>query len=153
MVLALTACESGGGSGGDAAGSQSSGPVDAEKLGSVTIAVATSSGTPIPGVSISLNGGFDGRAASTDASGHVVFAAIPPGEATATSYAGGYHVAYQRFEVSPDENTEVTLTLEQVTEATPVVLASRAVAAADGRSLTLDVDIAVLGEDGTRSTN
>lgn len=45
-------------------------------------------------------------------------------------------------------HTDVTLTLEHVTEATPVVVGSRAMAASDGRSLTVDVDVALLGEDG-----
>jgi len=148
-VLALAACGSGGGSaGGDDPEGQPSGPTNTEKLGSVTIEAATSSGTPVSGVTISLNGGFDGRSASTDASGSVQFADIPPGEATALSFAAGFHAAQERFAVSSDQNSEVTLILEQVTEATPVVLASLAVAAGDGRSLTIDVDIAVLGQDG-----
>jgi ABC-type uncharacterized transport system ATPase subunit len=41
-----------------------------------------------------------------------------------------------------------TIILEEVTEATPVVLNSRAMAASDGRSLTVDLDLAILGVDG-----
>ena len=50
--------------------------------------------------------------------------------------------------MTPDADTDVTLILEHVTEATPVVLGSRALAASDGRSLTVDVDLAVLDENG-----
>ena len=116
---------------------------------SVTIHVTTSAGTPVPGVGIALNGGFDGRVADTDATGSVRFDDIPTGdEANATSYAAGFHAAHTRFLVTVDADTDVTLILEHVTEATPVVLGSRAVAASDGRSLTVDLDLAVLGEDG-----
>ena len=99
-----------------------------------------------PESAIALNGGFDGRSANTDAAGSVRFDDIPTGEATVNSYAAGFHAARRRFVVKAD--TDVTLILEHVAEATPVVLGGRAVAAHDGRSLTVDVDLAVLGEDG-----
>ena len=114
----------------------------------MTIQVTTSSGAPLSDVAVSLNGGFDGRTANTDDAGQVRFADIPAGEASANAYARGFHPAGNRFLVTPDANTDVTLILEHVTEATPVVLGTRATAASDGRSLTVDVDLALLDENG-----
>jgi hypothetical protein len=139
-VLALSACGSSGPSPSDSAAVRDGGPV--------TIHVTTSSGAPLADVEVDLNGGFDGRGARTDESGRVRFEDIPEGEATASTFASGFHTAGIRFLVAPEVNTDVTLIVEHVTEATPVVLGSRAVAAIDGRSLIVDVDLAVLDENG-----
>lgn len=148
-LLALTAC--GGSTTAPSAANQLSSPSNpgaTQGVGPVTIRVTTSSGVPLSDVGVSLNGGFDGRAADTDDAGQVRFADIPAGEASANAYARGFHPARNRFLVTPDASTDVTLILEHVTEATPVVLGTRAVAAADGRSLTVDVDLALLDENG-----
>ena len=144
-VLALTAC--GGSTSAPSAANQVSSTTDPGE-GLVTIQVTTSSGEPISDVGVSLNGGFDGRTANTDDAGRVQFADIPAGEASANAYARGFHPAGNRFLVTPDANTDVSLILEHVTEATPVVLGTRATAASDGRSLTVDVDLALLDENG-----
>ncbi|HET9693169.1 MAG TPA: carboxypeptidase-like regulatory domain-containing protein [Steroidobacteraceae bacterium] len=144
-ILALTAC--GGSDAPHAAADRA--PAAAQAGGPVTIHVTTSSGTPVADVAVSLNGsGFDGRGARTNDEGWVRFADIPAGEASASTYAAGYHAAYHPFIVAPATDTDVTLIVEHVTEATPVVLNSRAVAASDGRSLTVDFDLAVLDEHG-----
>ena len=148
-VLALTAC--GGSTTAPSAANGVPLPTDpgaAPDEGPVTIQVTTSSGEPLSDVGVSLNGGFDGRAANTDDAGQVRFADVPAGEASANAYVRGFHPAVTRFLVTPDGNTDVTLVLEHVTEATPVVLGTRAVAASDGRSLTVDVDLALLDENG-----
>jgi hypothetical protein len=150
IALALAAC--GGTTAPSAASSSPSSsppPVSSQpSFASVTIQVTTSSGTPVAGAGVALNGGFDGRSADTDAAGIVRFADIPGGEATASAFARGFHEAFSRIVLTPDSNTNVTLILEHVAEATPVVLNSRAVPASDGCALTVDVDVAVLDEHG-----
>lgn len=150
VALALAACGGGGATGESAPSpsSSSSPPPASSALASVTIQVTTSSGTPVADVAVDLNGGFDGRSADTDAAGIVRFSDVPGGEASAHTFVRGFHDASGRFLVKPDTNTHVTLILEHVAEATPVVLGSRAVPASGGLALTVDVDIAVLGEDG-----
>ena len=149
VVLVLTAC---GGS--TTTPSAANGvplatdPVAAGDEGPVTIQVTTSSGDPLSDVGVSLNGGFDGRTANTDDAGQVRFADIPAGEASANAYARGFHPAVTPIPRDARWDTDVTLVLEHVTEATPVVLGTRAVAASDGRSLTVDVDLALLDENG-----
>jgi hypothetical protein len=146
-VITLAAC---GDSGSSTAGGSSSSPdpVAGQGLGTVTVRVTTSSGTPLADVAISLNGGFDGRSARSDESGSARFADIRAGDAIASTYAPGYHAAYHRFVVAPQVDNEVTVILENAAEATPVVMNSRAVAASDGRSLTIDIDLALLDENG-----
>ena len=146
VALALAAC-GGGGATGDSSSSSSPPPV-LPALASVTIQVTTSSGTPVAGVAVALGGDFDGRSADTDAAGIARFSDVPGGEASAHTFVRGFHDASGRFLVTPDSNTHVTLSLEHVAEATPVVLHAHAVPARDGLTLTVDVDIAVLGEDG-----
>src|SRR5687768_1993286 len=120
-VLALTAC--GGSATAPPAANPLSSPTDPSAVryeGPVTIQVTTSSGAPLSGIAVSLNGGFDGRTANTDDAGQVRFADVPAGEASANAYARGFHPARSRFIVTPDANTDATLILEHVTEATPV---------------------------------
>ena len=122
---------------------------------SVAIRLTTSAGVPVPNAAVDLNGGFDGRSGRTDDSGWIRFSGIPSGIARARTYASGFHRAASEFVVTVPADvvtsggeTSVTIILEEVTEATPVVLNSRAVAASDGRSLTVDLDLAILGVDG-----
>jgi hypothetical protein len=153
LILGVTAC---GGSASPAGGTASpppvavpnSPPVAAPEKGSVAIRLTTSAGVPVPNVSLSLNGGFDGRTGRSDDWGWIRFPDIPAGEASAHTYARGFHLAATRFLVTPGPETNATIILEEVTEATPVVVNSRAVAASDGRSLTVDVDLAILGVNG-----
>jgi hypothetical protein len=147
-VLALTACGSATPPAAANRAPSPPAPVAVQNGGAVTIRVTTSSGAPLSDVAVDLNGGFDGRSANTDELGQVRFADIPAGEAGAGSYAVGFHAAHRRFLVAAEADTDVTLILEHVTEATPVVLGTRAVAASDGRSLTVDVDLALLAENG-----
>jgi hypothetical protein len=117
-------------------------------LGAVTIRVITTSGMPIPGVHISLNGSFDGRSAETDTDGKVRFTDVPASEAMFNTYVRGFHDAGRRFVIERDKITELTVALARAAEATPVVLAAHATPADGARMLTVDVDLAVLGEDG-----
>jgi hypothetical protein len=114
----------------------------------VSIQVVTSAGMPVPGVSVALNGNFDGRLASTDVSGRVAFDDIAAGDAHAHTWVTGFHSADVRFVVSPGPGNDITLVVEEVTEAVPVILGTRATPASDGLTLAVDVDVAVLGEDG-----
>ena len=50
--------------------------------------------------------------------------------------------------IAKNSTTEVNLELLRATEATPVLLATHATPADSGRTLTVDLDLAVLGEDG-----
>ena len=156
IVLAVAACSDGGNSdgsnsagslGGTAGGGAPQPPAPVGK-GSVTIRATTSSGAPIVGMTVTLNGGFDGRIATTDGNGEAQFTGIPTGAASTNMGGSGYHWAGQRFEVTADPLTKVTVILEQVTEATPVLLATHPVASSDGKTLTVDLDIAMLDENG-----
>jgi hypothetical protein len=125
-------------------------PAPAPQLkGSVSVRATTPSGTPIGGVSVTLNGGFDGRTAITDASGVALFGDVPAGEARTDTWASGYFSASQRIAVTGDTVTRATVILERVTEAIPVVLATHHVASNDGTTLTVDIDLALLNENGT----
>jgi len=125
-------------------------PAPAPQLkGSVSVRATTPSGKPIGGVSVTLNGGFDGRIAITDASGVALFDDVPAGEARTDTWASGYFSASQRIAVTGDTVTRATVILERVTEAIPVVLATHHVASNDGTTLTVDIDLALLNENGT----
>jgi hypothetical protein len=64
-------------------------PAPAPKaLGSVIVSTVTTSGTPISGLSVALNGGFDGRTATTDHNGEATFKNLPAGDAS-TNLGGG----------------------------------------------------------------
>jgi hypothetical protein len=85
---------------------------------------------------------------TTDSNGEVTFHGLPAGDGSAVLWGSGYHGAGRRLTVADGSVTKVTVTLEHVTEATPVVLATHPVASNDGMNLTVDVDIAVLDENG-----
>ena len=86
IVLGLSAC--GHGSSGAAPPRTTSGPAPPTSSGpdvwpgAVTVRVMTESGTPIPDVSVALNGGFDGQALDTDAEGWARFTNVNAGEAS-----------------------------------------------------------------------
>ena len=96
---------------------------------------------------MSLNGGFNGKGAYSDDTGRVHFDQIPAGPANVNTHAWGYHPAARHVTVSLPA-TEVTLILEPAVKATPIVLDTHATTARDGMSVVVDVDVAVLGEDG-----
>ena len=124
-------------------------PAPAPKArGSVTVSAITTSGAPVSGVSVALNGGFNVPMSTTDSNGEVTFHGLPAGDGSAVLWGSGYHGAGRRLTVADGSVTKVTVTLEHVTEATPVVLATHPVASNDGMNLTVDVDIAVLDENG-----
>ena len=151
-ALALTAC--GGGSGPSpgpsappATGVPSTPP--AQGKGTVLIQVTTTDGVPVPGLSLAINGGFDSRGAQTDAHGEARFTEVPAGDASINTGGGGYHSARSRFTVVGDALTTVPIVVESVTEAIPVVLGARTSPSQDGSTMILELDIAVLGEQGT----
>lgn len=126
-----------------------SNPPPASK-GSVVVRAITSAGVPVNGISVTLNGGFDGRSVVTDANGEALFKDIPPGDASTNTYGLWYHPAYRRLSVSDGALTRVTVTLLPKNEAVPVLLATHpAKPSADGRRLTVEVDLAVLTADGS----
>ena len=162
LTLALAACSGGSGSGAagvaqsaapnpqtPTAGPPAATPTVPRDTGSVIVTATTTAGTPISGVSVALNGGFDGRSKTTDVNGEALFNDVPTGEASTNLGGSGYHWAgLGGLVVTKDSVTKATVTLEHVTEATPVVLATHPVASSDGKTLTVDVDIAVLDENG-----
>jgi hypothetical protein len=117
--------------------------------GTVVIRTVTTSGAPIVGATVAINGGFDARTASTDSSGEVVFLSVPVGSASTKVYTTGFHGVSGRLTVTADSTTTVTMTAVRLTEAIPVVLATHSIPSSDGRTLTLDVDLAVLDSNGT----
>ena len=153
IALGLSAC--GGGSSGATAPRPTSGPapptssVPDAGVGAVTVRVMTESGTPIPDVGVDLNGGFDGQSLQTDAEGRARFSNLNAGEATIHTFSRGFHDAGRRFVIDPDTVTELSVTLMRTTEATPVVFDTHALPSSDGHKLTVDVDVAVLGEDAS----
>ena len=152
IALGLSAC--GGGSSGATPPRTTGGPAPPTSSGpdvgpgAVTVRVMTESGTPIPDVGVDLNGGFDGQALDTDAEGWARFTNVNAGEASIHTFARGFHDAGRRFVIEPDTVTELSVILMRTTEATPVVLGTHASPSEDGHTLTVDVDVAVLGEDG-----
>jgi hypothetical protein len=152
IVLGLSAC--GGGSSGATSPRTTGGPAPPTSSGpdvwpgAVTVRVMTESGTPIPDVAVALNGSFDGRALDTDAEGWARFSNVNSGEASIHTFARGFHGARRRFIIESDTVTELSVILMRATEATPVVLGTHASPSEDGHTLTVDVDVAVLGEDG-----
>jgi len=121
---------------------------DQKAKGSVIVSAVTTSGTPVSDLSVALNGDFAGRTATTDRNGEATFKDVPAGDASTNLGGAGYHWAGRRLTVTDGSVTKVTVTLEHVTEATPVVLATHPVASNDGKTLTVDIDIAVLDENG-----
>jgi len=155
MLLAVAAC-GGGGSGGPSSTAATTPPVSTPPpsppppagVGSATVQVTTTSGTPISAVSVALNGSNGGRTATTDADGKAQFTDLIVGEGSAVTWLPGYRGAQGRFSVTRNSNTNVKLVLEKVAEATVVLLATRPVASNDGRTLTVDLDLAVLDSNG-----
>lgn len=118
--------------------------------GSVVVRAITSAGVPVRGMSVALNGGFDARSVETDANGEALFEDVPVGDASTNLGGAGYHSAYRRLAVTDGSQTRATVTLQRMTEAVPVLLAAYpARPSADGRSLTVEVDVAVLTADGS----
>ena len=157
VALALVGCGSGGSNSAapeialtpPTASTPPPAPTTAPKgQGSVIISAVTTTGTPISGLGVALNGGFDSPMMTTDSNGEATFKELPTGDARAVLWGSGYHGASRSLTVTDGSVTKVSVTLEHVTEATPVVLASHAVASNDGKTLTVDLNIAVLDENG-----
>jgi len=146
ITMALSAC----------GGSSSGAPIPRQPVlpdgdlgrGDVTVHVTSESGISIKGAEVDLNGSFDGRSATTAADGRVKFSNVPEGEATISAFAHGFIHADLRFVVERDRKTKLSVDLVRAAKATPVVLATHAVPSDDALKLTVDVDLAVLGEDG-----
>lgn len=160
-VAAATLVACGGGSSGDSGtgalppstGSPSnpppSNPPPASK-GKVVVRAITTTGMPVRGMSVGLNGVGQGRSATTDANGEASFKDVPAGDGSAHLGGSGYHYASRGFTVADGSETRLTVSLQGVTEAVPVLLATYpAKPSADGQTLTVEVDLAVLAADGS----
>jgi hypothetical protein len=108
----------------------------------------TVSGTPAPGVEVGVCAGAYCWARTTDADGRAEFSQLPAGDASVDAGGPGYHYAWRDIGIENNETTEVTMAVVRAVEATPVVIATDARPSDDGQTLTVDVDLAVLGEDG-----
>jgi hypothetical protein len=110
LALALAACSGGSGSG--AAGVAQSPasnpqtptarppgttPTVPKDKGSVIVRATTTAGTPISGVGVALNGGFDGRSVTTDGNGEALFKDVPTGDASTNLGGSGYRWAGLRL--------------------------------------------------------
>ena len=114
----------------------------------MTVEIVSVSGTPVAGVQVGVCGGdyCELKYASDD--GHAEFPEVPAGPTGVDAFGPGYHSAWREIEVRKDKTTEVTLAVVRAVEATPIILATDAAPSDDGQMLTVDVDLAVLGEDG-----
>lgn len=157
MALGLAACDGSGAASTpnspDPPGSSGPPQNPPEVAGAVTVQIVTVDGTPIPGVPVAVNGGDRYQDATTDAEGRVRFDEVPAGDVSVDAGGPGYHWAWRDIVVDEDETTDVALALVRSVEATPVVIARAAQPAGDGSTLTVDVDLAVLGEDGLAIPN
>jgi Carboxypeptidase regulatory-like domain len=149
LALLLTAC-GGGSSGGQPTVDPLPPAVSAPAaVGSIAVEVSGPAGEPLGGVSVSLNGGFNGREAKTGADGRLVFKDVPVGEASLAVFQPGYFSAYVRpVVVSRNTLTSSAIRLERLTAATAVLLAARPTLAALGHSLSVEVDFVLLDERG-----
>jgi hypothetical protein len=149
LALLVTAC--GGGSSGGSPNVDPLPPAASTPtaVGSIAVEVSGPAGEPLGGVSVSLNGGFNGRAATTAADGRLVFKDVPVGEASLHVFQPGYFSAYvPRVVVTRDTSTTSAIRLESRAAATAVLLAVRPALVAQGLALSLEVDFVVLDERG-----
>jgi hypothetical protein len=151
LALALAAC-----SGGSPSPAESRAPAPGpaprpQGKGAVIVHLTTTTGAPVSGASVNFDGSAvhnGGRSSITDANGAAQFNDLLAGESYAVAFAPGYWGARKRLVVTADSTMIVTLILVRTTEATPVLLATHPVPSIDGRTLALDVDVAVLDENG-----
>jgi hypothetical protein len=146
LAFALTAC-GGGGGGGNSAQSAS----NPKATGTVEVQVITTAGAPLAGASVQLWDGWGGRNGTTAADGQVRFDGVGAGRdgASASVHMAGYRGKASFFTVAPGSVTSVTVPLVSYSVATTVVLGAHPVIANDGRTLILDLDLAVLDANGT----
>ena len=149
LALLVTAC-GGGSSGGQPTVDPLPPAVSAPAaVGSIAVEVSGPAGEPLGGVSVDLNGGFNGRAATTGADGRLVFKDVPVGEASLAVCQPGYFNAYVRpVVVTRDTMTTSAIRLERRTAATAVLLGARPTLAALGHSLIVEVDFVLLDGAG-----
>jgi hypothetical protein len=107
-------------------------------------------GLPVAGVSVSLNGGFDGMSRTTDADGRATFdfARAPAGEASLSTWSQNHHTASRRLQIDSLPASPVQLTLLRLDQATVIVTGAAAAVSADARTLTVDAAISVTDENG-----
>lgn len=148
VAIGLSAC---GGSSGTSVpnppDSSNPPPPPPQGTGTVAVEIVTVAGEPIAGVQVGVCA-EDCKSKTTDADGRAEFHAIPAGYASVDAYGPGYHYAWRDIGVEKKKTTELTMAVVRAVEATPVVIATDATPSDDGRTLTIDVDIAVLGADG-----
>jgi hypothetical protein len=137
LALAMAACSG-------ASRPTSTPKSEEQRTGTVVVRAITTSGVAIGGVDVSLCGVVC-RSTDTDATGEARFADFPVGNDVGTGLSSpGFYSAYESFSVAADSVTTMPVTLVQVGEATPVLLAAHPTYSSDGRTLTLDIDVAVL---------
>ena len=137
IVFSLAACSGGSGA-----------TPKASPLGTVVIKVTDSAGTPISGASVAINEPLvPPYYPNTDSNGALTLQE-GAGEYSVGAVYKGFRPARREFTVRAGSVTTVDLALEKVTKATPVVLATRSTASSDGKTLSVDVDMAVLDEYG-----
>jgi hypothetical protein len=120
------------------------------RKGDVVVRAITTAGVPVSGMSVGLNGVGQVRPVTTNANGEATFKDVPVGDGSAVLGGSGYHWAGRRFTVTDGSQTRVTVSLQRVTEAVPVLLATYpAKPSDDGRLLTVEADVAILAADGS----
>ena len=148
LAALLSACADGSGN----STSESNPLATAPRLGtgSVVVRVVDTAGDPVPGAWTSVEDRTGTvRAESVDADGYATFGDIWEGSAQLNANAWGYYDAGIRTSVADNGTTRELVTLERRNATTAAVLGTRAVSkSADGRTLVLETDIAVLDESG-----
>jgi hypothetical protein len=154
LVALLSACADGSGNSTSASNPTSgSNPLaTAPRLGkgSVVVRIVDTTGSPVPDAWASVTDRTGNvRAEPVGADGYATFGGILEGPAELNASAWGYYDAGIRTPVTADRSTREQVTLERRNASTAAVLGTRAVSkSADGRTLVLETDIAVLDESG-----
>jgi hypothetical protein len=148
LAALLSACSDG--SGNSTSGSNPLATAPRLGTGSVVIRVVDTAGSPVPDAWASVTDRTGNvRAKSVDADGYATFGDIWEGSAELNANAWGYYDAGIRTSVADNRTMREQVTLERRNASTAAVLGTRAVSkSADGRTLVLETDIAVLDESG-----
>lgn len=145
----LSACADG--SGKSTSGSNPWGSASQFARGDLVVRVVDTAGIPIAGAwaTIADPAGNTG-AATTNEDGYVAFGSVRAGPVDVRAHAWGYYDgSSNRVEVAENRTTQGRVTLVPRNAQTAAVLGTRAVSkSADGRTLVLETDIAVLDESG-----
>jgi hypothetical protein len=149
LAALLSACTDG--SGGSTRDPDSSGTAPRLARGELVVQVVDTAGNAVSGAWATVESpGGNVAEATTDSNGYAAFGSVRAGPVNLRAYAWGYYEdASVQVEVAEGRTTQERVTLVPRNASTAAVLGTRAVSeSADGKSLVLETDIAVLDESG-----